>query len=200
MNWKRLWGRFSRKYYRSDSAAVNRIGRALRIPFPGWLGVFGAWANVPRFCVRWSRDGWFGIRHGSGVRRSPLIATLAPGGEAFPQHCDLLLAFWIINLAVILKGHRVHPFLQESVLYSPAVGPPVLGGPTRARAASPDAVGPYYSRACGSSRSSGPGALNATVAFGRPFLAYSRFYALRAQLRQRVLGSVGAPTTMTLYL
>src|SRR6266853_2973490 len=91
-------------------------GARYGIPFPVLartsFGVLGAnFADVLRALVA---CGWFGIQTWIGGEAiNTLITTLAPGWAQVPHGAGIcFLAFWFINLAVILKGIEYIRFLQ----------------------------------------------------------------------------------------
>src|SRR5499425_1195894 len=83
-------------------------GARYGIPFPvlarASFGVLGA--NVAAVLRALVACGWFGIQTWIGGEAvSTLIATLFPAWKNFPYSVAVcFLAFWLINLAVILKG------------------------------------------------------------------------------------------------
>src|SRR6266700_824558 len=91
-------------------------GAKYGIPFPvlarASFGVLGA--NVAAVLRALVACGWFGIQTWIGGEAiSTLLATVAPGWKNFsygPALCFLL--FWIINLAVVLKGIEYIRILQ----------------------------------------------------------------------------------------
>src|SRR6516164_6209328 len=91
-------------------------GARYGIPFPvlarASFGVLGA--NVAAVLRALVACGWFGIQAWIwGEAISTLIATLAPGWAQFPHHTAIcFMAFWFINLAVVLKGIEYIRFLQ----------------------------------------------------------------------------------------
>ena len=100
-------------------------GAKYGIPFPvlarASFGVLGA--NVAAVLRALVACGWFGIQTWIGGEAiSTLIATLAPGWKHFPHSTAIcFMAFWLINLAVILKGIEYIRVLQ-------GVSAPVLLG------------------------------------------------------------------------
>src|ERR1700731_3072814 len=91
-------------------------GARYGIPFPvlarASFGVLGA--NVAAVLRAVVACGWFGIQTWIGGEAiNTLIATLAPGWAHFPRSTAIcFLAFWLINLAVILKGVEYIRVLQ----------------------------------------------------------------------------------------
>src|SRR6201982_3811676 len=91
-------------------------GAKYGIPFPvlarASFGVIGA--NVAAVLRALVACGWFGIQAWIGGEAiSTLVATLVPGWKNFPYSTAIcFLAFWLINLAVILKGIEYIRFLQ----------------------------------------------------------------------------------------
>src|SRR2546427_9275051 len=91
-------------------------GTRYGIPFPvlarASFGVLGA--NVAAVLRALVACGWFGIQTWIGGEAiSTLLATLAPGWKQFRYGTAIcFLLFWLINLAVILKGIEYIRFLQ----------------------------------------------------------------------------------------
>ncbi|MFY9908176.1 MAG: cytosine permease, partial [Terriglobales bacterium] len=91
-------------------------GARYGIPFPvlarASFGVLGA--NVAAVLRALVACGWFGIQTWIGGEAiNTLITTLAPGwGQVTHGAAICFLAFWLINLAVILKGIEYIRFLQ----------------------------------------------------------------------------------------
>src|SRR6202051_3550903 len=91
-------------------------GAKYGVPFPvlarASFGVLGA--NVAAVLRALVACGWFGIQTWIGGEAiSTLIATLAPSWAQFPHSTAIcFLAFWLINLAVILKGIEYIRYLQ----------------------------------------------------------------------------------------
>ena len=91
-------------------------GARYGIPFPvlarASFGVLGA--NVPAVLRALVACGWFGIQTWIGGEAiNTLITTLAPTWAGMPHSTAVcFLAFWLINLAVILKGIEYIRILQ----------------------------------------------------------------------------------------
>src|SRR6202040_3416730 len=91
-------------------------GAKYGIPFPvlarASFGVLGA--NVAAVLRALVACGWFGIQTWIGGEAiSTLIATLYPAWRDFPYNAAIcFVAFWLINLAVILKGVEYIRVLQ----------------------------------------------------------------------------------------
>src|SRR5213075_472874 len=91
-------------------------GARYGIPFPvlarASFGVLGA--NVAAVLRALVACGWFGIQTWIGGEAiNSLLATLAPGWSTVPHNVAIcFMAFWVINLAVILKGIEYIRFLQ----------------------------------------------------------------------------------------
>src|ERR1700723_2958804 len=91
-------------------------GAKYGIPFPvlarASFGVLGA--NIAAVLRALVACGWFGIQTWIGGEAiNTLITTLAPGWEQVAHGAAIcFLAFWLINLAVILKGIEYIRFLQ----------------------------------------------------------------------------------------
>ena len=126
----------SRKHDRAGADAVELpSGGAL------WRAVSGAGACVFRCAWREFAAvlralvacGWFGIQTWIGGEAiNTLIATLVPAWSQTPHNVAIcFLAFWLINLAVILKGIEYIRFLQGiSAPILLALGCFCWGGPT----------------------------------------------------------------------
>ena len=182
-------------------------GARYGIPFPvlarASFGVLGA--NVAAVLRALVACGWFGIQTWiGGEAMSSLIATLAPGWAHFPYSTAIcFLAFWLINLAVILKGVeyiRVLQGISAPVLL--AVGLMLLVWAYR----SAGGFGPMLAAPSRFSNFSDflkfliP-ALNATVGFWATISLnipdFTRF--ARSQRQQMIGQALALPTTMTLY-
>ncbi len=91
-------------------------GTKYGIPFPvlarASFGVLGA--NVAAVLRALVACGWFGIQTWIGGEAiSILLATLAPGWKQIPHGSAIcFLLFWLINVAVILKGIEYIRILQ----------------------------------------------------------------------------------------
>jgi nucleobase:cation symporter-1, NCS1 family len=182
-------------------------GARYGIPFPvlarASFGVLGA--NVAAVLRALVACGWFGIQTWIGGEAvSTLISVLAPGWAHFtygPAIC--FFAFWLINLAVILKGIEYIRFLQGisapillavgllllAWAYHAAGGfGPMLSAPSRF-ATFPDFLKFLIP------------ALNGTVGFWATVSLnipdFTRF--ARSQREQMIGQALGLPTTMTLY-
>jgi nucleobase:cation symporter-1, NCS1 family len=149
--------------------------------------------------------GWFGIQTWIGGEAvSTLIAVLFPAWSHFPYNAAVcFLAFWLINLAVILKGIEYIRFLQGiSAPILLGVGLLLLGWAYFAAGG----FGPMLSAP---SRFSSTAdfmkflipALNATVGFWATVSLnipdFTRF--ARSQRQQMIGQALGLPATMTLY-
>ena len=182
-------------------------GARYGIPFPvlarASFGVLGA--NVAAVLRALVACGWFGIQTWIGGEAiNTLIATLAPGWRNVPHSTAIcFLAFWIINLAVILKGIEYIRFLQGiSAPILLAVGLLLLGWAYQ----SAGGFGPMLS-AASRFRSFADflkflvPALNATVGFWATVsLNIPDFTRFARSQRQEVIGqALALPTTMTLY-
>jgi nucleobase:cation symporter-1, NCS1 family len=182
-------------------------GARYGVPFPvlarASFGVLGA--NVAAVLRALVACGWFGIQTWIGGEAvSTLIAVLAPGWEHFAHHTAFcFLAFWLINLAVILMGIEYIRFLQGiSAPVLLAVGLLLLVWAYR----SAGGFGPML-RAPSEFRDFPEflkflvPALNATVGFWATLsLNIPDFTRFAHNQRQQMLGqALGLPTTMTLY-
>jgi len=182
-------------------------GACYGIPFPvlarASFGVLGA--NVAAVLRALVACGWFGIQTWIGGEAvSTLISVLAPGWTHFaygPAIC--FFAFWLINLAVILKGIEYIRFLQGiSAPILLAVGLMLLAWAYHAAGG----FGPMLSAP--SRFTTFPDflkflipALNGTVGFWATVSLnipdFTRF--ARSQREQMIGQALGLPTTMTLY-
>src|SRR5579862_8099479 len=182
-------------------------GAKYGIPFPvlarASFGVLGA--NVAAVLRALVACGWFGIQSWIGGEAiSTLVATLAPGWKDFaygPAVCFFI--FWLINLAVVLKGieyTRVLQGISAPILFG--VGLLLLGWAYHTAGG----LGPMLS--VPSHFTSFPEflkflipALNATVGFWATVsLNIPDFTRFARNQREQVIGqAVALPTTMTLY-
>jgi nucleobase:cation symporter-1, NCS1 family len=182
-------------------------GARYGIPFPvlarASFGVLGA--NVAAVLRALVACGWFGIQTWIGGEAiHSLIATLIPAWRHFPYGtATCFLLFWLINLAVILKGIEYIRFLQGiSAPVLLAVGILLLAWAYHAAGG----FGPMLS-APSQFRSSSDfmkfliPALNATVGFWATVsLNIPDFTRFAHSQRQQMIGQmISLPTTMTLY-
>jgi NCS1 family nucleobase:cation symporter-1 len=182
-------------------------GARYGIPFPVFarasFGVLGA--NVPAMLRALVACGWFGIQTWIGGEAiNTLLATLWPEWKGFPAGTAVcFLIFWLINLAVILKGIEYIRFLQGiSAPVLLAVGVILLGWAYVAAGG----FGPMLSAPSQFASTSDflkfliP-ALNGTVGFWATVSLnvpdFTRF--ARAQRAQIIGQAIALPTTMTLY-
>src|SRR6202049_446740 len=182
-------------------------GARYGIPFPvlarASFGVLGA--NVAAVLRALVACGWFGIQTWIGGEAvSTLIATLVPAWKNFPYSTAIcFLAFWLINLAVILKGVEYIRVLQGII--APvllAVGLLLLAWAYRTAGG----FGPMLAAASRFARFAdflkflGP-AFDATVGFWATVSLHTpgltRF--ARSQRQQMIGQALALPTTMTLY-
>ncbi len=182
-------------------------GARYGIPFPvlarASFGVLGA--NVAAVLRALVACGWFGIQTWIGGEAiSTLISVLAPGWSHVaygPAIC--FFAFWLINLAVIVKGIEYIRFLQGiSAPILLAVGVLLLAWAYHAAGG----FGPMLSAPSRFTTFSDflkfliP-ALNGTVGFWATVSLnipdFTRF--ARSQRKQMIGQALGLPTTMTLY-
>src|ERR1700678_79547 len=182
-------------------------GAEYGIPFPVFarasFGVLGA--NVPAVLRALVACGWFGIQTWIGGEAiNTLITTLAPAwGQVVHSTAICFMAFWLINLLVILKGIEYIRFLQGiSAPILLAVGLLLLGWAYKAAGG----FGPMLSAPSRFLNFSDflkfliP-ALNGTVGFWATVsLNIPDFTRFAKSQRQQVIGqALGLPTTMTLY-
>jgi nucleobase:cation symporter-1, NCS1 family len=182
-------------------------GARYGVPFPvlarASFGVLGA--NVAAVLRALVACGWFGIQTWIGGEAiSTLIGVLAPGWAHFAHSTAIcFLAFWLINVAVILKGIEYIRFLQG------ISAPILLGVGLLLLAWAYHAAGGFGPMLAAPSRfTSFPEflkflipALNATVGFWATVsLNIPDFTRFARSQRQQVIGqALGLPTTMTLY-
>jgi nucleobase:cation symporter-1, NCS1 family len=182
-------------------------GARYGIPFPvlarASFGVLGA--NVAAVLRALVACGWFGIQTWIGGEAiSTLISVLAPGWAHVsygPAIC--FLAFWLINLAVILKGIEYIRFLQG------VSAPVLLAVGVLLLAWAYHAAGGFGPMLAAPSRFANFSdflkflvpALNATVGFWATVSLnipdFTRF--ARSQKQQMIGQALGLPATMTLY-
>jgi NCS1 family nucleobase:cation symporter-1 len=182
-------------------------GARYGIPFPvlarASFGVRGA--NVAAVLRALVACGWFGIQTWIGGEAiSTLITTLAPGWANFAHSTAIcFLAFWFINLAVILKGIEYIRFLQGiSAPVLLAVGLLLLGWAYHAAGGfGPMLSAPSRFATFADFLKFMVPALNATVGFWATVSLnipdFTRF--ARSQRQQAIGQALGLPTTMTLY-
>src|SRR5438477_3325642 len=182
-------------------------GARYGVPFPvlarASFGVLGA--NVAAILRAFVACGWFGIQTWIGGEAiNVLFATVWPSWSTVPHGAGIcFLAFWLINLAVILKGIEYIRFLQSiSAPVLLGVGLLLLGWAYLGAGG----FGPMLSAP--SRFSSFPDflkflipALNATVGFWATVsLNIPDFTRFARSQRQQVIGqALALPTTMTLY-
>jgi nucleobase:cation symporter-1, NCS1 family len=182
-------------------------GARYGIPFPvlarASFGVLGA--NVAAVLRALVACGWFGIQTWIGGEAiSTLIGVLAPGWAHFPYSTAIcFLAFWLINLAVILKGIAYIRFLQGiSAPVLLAVGLLLLGWAYHAAGGfGPMLSAPSRFVSFADFLKFLVPALNATVGFWATISLnipdFTRF--ARSQRQQAIGQALALPTTMTLY-
>jgi NCS1 family nucleobase:cation symporter-1 len=146
-------------------------GAKYGIPFPvlarASFGVLGA--NVAAVLRALVACGWFGIQAWIGGEAiNTLLATLSPGWKNFPQGSAVcFMIFWLINLAVVLKGIEYIRILQGiSAPILLGVGLLLLGWAYQTAGG----VGPMLSGVKRNSR-----------VLGHGIVEYSRLYPLRPQ-------------------
>src|SRR5882724_6060944 len=182
-------------------------GARYGVPFPvlarASFGVLGA--NVAAVLRALVACGWFGIQTWIGGEAiSTLISTLAPSWGRFPHSTAIcFLAFWFINLAVVLKGIEYIRFLQGiSAPILLAVGLLLLGWAYRtAGGFGPMLSSPSRFVSFEDFLKFLVPALNATVGFWATVSLnipdFTRF--ARSQRQQAIGQALALPTTMTLY-
>jgi nucleobase:cation symporter-1, NCS1 family len=182
-------------------------GARYGIPFPvlarSSFGVLGA--NVAAVLRALVACGWFGIQTWIGGEAiNTLIATLAPGWAHFPHSTAIcFLAFWAINLAVILKGIEYIRVLQGiSAPILLGVGILLLGWAYRAAGGfGPMLTAPSRFTSFADFLKFLVPALNGTVGFWATVsLNIPDFTRFARSQRQQLIGqALALPTTMTLY-
>jgi nucleobase:cation symporter-1, NCS1 family len=182
-------------------------GARYGIPFPvlarSSFGVLGA--NVAAVLRALVACGWFGIQTWIGGEAiNTLIATLAPGWAHFPHSTAIcFLAFWAINLAVILKGIEYIRVLQGiSAPILLGVGILLLGWAYRAAGGfGPMLTAPSRFTSFADLLKFLVPALNGTVGFWATVsLNIPDFTRFARSQRQQLIGqALALPTTMTLY-
>ena len=182
-------------------------GARYGVPFPvlarASFGVLGA--NVAAVLRALVACGWFGIQTWVGGEAvSSLLGILFPSWAHIEHRTAIcFFAFWLINLAVILKGIEYIRFLQGiSAPVLLAVGLLLLGWAYR----SAGGFGPMLSAPSRFSNFADflkflVPALNATVGFWATVsLNIPDFTRFAHSQRQQVIGqAIALPTTMTLY-
>ena len=209
MNWKQAVGTvfLGNTIVLAPMLLNSHPGARYGIPFPvlarASFGVLGA--NVAAVLRALVACGWFGIQTWIGGEAiSSLVAVLAPGwGQVAYRTAICFLAFWLINLAVILKGVEYIRFLQGvSAPILLAVGLLLLAWAYRTAGG----FGPILSAPSRFSSFSDflkflVPALNATVGFWATVSLnipdFTRF--ARSQRQQAIGQALALPTTMTLY-
>src|SRR6201997_69042 len=182
-------------------------GARYGVPFPvlarASFGVLGA--NVAAVLRALVACGWFGIQTWVGGEAiSSLLTILFPGWARVPHRAALcFFAFWLINLAVILKGIEYIRFLQGiSAPVLLAVGLLLLGWAYRAAGGfGPMLAAPSRFTSFADFLKFLIPALNATVGFWATVsLNIPDFTRFARSQRQQVIGqALALPTTMTLY-
>jgi nucleobase:cation symporter-1, NCS1 family len=182
-------------------------GTRYGIPFPvlarSSFGVLGA--NVAAVLRALVACGWFGIQTWIGGEAiNTLIATLAPRWADLPHStATCFLAFWVINLAVILKGIEYIRVLQGiSAPILLGVGILLLGWAYRAAGGfGPMLTAPSRFTSFADFLKFLVPALNGTVGFWATVsLNIPDFTRFARSQRQQLIGqALALPTTMTLY-
>src|SRR5207253_4945889 len=182
-------------------------GARYGIPFPvlerASFGVLGA--NIAAMLRALVACGWFGIQTWIGGEAiNVLLSTVWPSWRSVPHGAGIcFLAFWLINLSVILKGIEYIRFLQG--LSAPillGVGLLLLGWAyLRAGGFGPMLSAPSRFRSFSDFLKFLVPALNATVGFWATVSLnipdFTRF--ARNQRAQAIGQAIALPATMTLY-
>ena len=162
-------------------------------------------ANVAAVLRALVACGWFGIQTWIGGEAiNVLLATVWPAWKSVPHGAGIcFLAFWLINLAVILKGIEYIRFLQGiSAPVLLGVGLLLLGWAyVQAGGFGPMLSAPSRFTSFAEFLKFLIPALNATVGFWATVSLnipdFSRF--ARSQRAQMIGQALALPTTMTLY-
>ncbi len=182
-------------------------GARYGIPFPvlarASFGVLGA--NVAAVLRGLVACGWFGIQTWIGGEAiNSLLATLAPAWKQVPYGAAICFAaFWLINLAVIVKGIEYIRFLQGiSAPFLLAVGLMLLGWAYfGAGGFGPMLAAPSRFQTFGDFLKFFIPALNGAVGFWATVSLnipdFTRF--ARSQREQMIGQALALPATMTLY-
>jgi len=182
-------------------------GARYGIPFPvlarASFGVLGA--NIAAVLRGLVACGWFGIQTWIGGEAcNTLLATLTPAWKQVPHGTAIcFLAFWLINLAVIVKGIEYIRFLQGiSAPFLLAVGLLLLGWAYFAAGGfGPMLAAPSRFATFGDFLKFFVPALNGAVGFWATVsLNIPDFTRFARNQREQMIGqAVALPTTMTLY-
>ena len=182
-------------------------GARYGIPFPvlvrASFGVLGA--NIPAVIRALVACGWFGIQTWIGGRAiNTLVAILWPFWSTFPYGVGLcFIAFWFINLAVILRGMEYIRFLQSfSAPLLLAVSLLLLGWAyTTAGGLGPMLSAPSHFTDFSTLMTFMVPAVNGVVGYWATLsLNISDFTRFARSQREQLTGqTLGLPTTMTLY-
>src|SRR5256885_195624 len=182
-------------------------GAKYGIPFPvlarASFGVLGA--NVAALLRALVACGWFGIQTWIGGEAvSTLLATLAPGWKQVPHGTTIcFLLFWLINVAVILKGIEYIRILQGiSAPVLLGVGLLLLGWAYHAAGGfGPMLSVPSKFQSFSEFLKFLIPALNGTVGFWATVsLNIPDFTRFARNQREQIIGqALALPTTMTLY-
>jgi NCS1 family nucleobase:cation symporter-1 len=182
-------------------------GARYGVPFPvlarASFGVLGA--NVAAVLRAFVACGWFGIQTWIGGEAiNVLLATVWPAWKSVPNGAGIcFMAFWLINLAVILRGIEYIRFLQGiSAPVLLGVGLLLLGWAyVQAGGFGPMLSAPSRFNSFPEFLKFLIPALNATVGFWATVSLnipdFSRF--ARSQRAQVIGQALALPTTMTLY-
>ena len=182
-------------------------GARYGIPFPvlarASFGVLGA--NVAAVLRALVACGWFGIQTWIGGEAiNTLIATLSPAWASVPYNTAIcFIAFWLINLAVILKGIEYIRILQGiSAPILLGVGILLLAWAYRSAGGfGPMLTAPSRFTSFADFLKFLVPALNGTVGFWATVsLNIPDFTRFARSQRQQLIGqALALPTTMTLY-
>lgn len=182
-------------------------GARYGIPFPvlarASFGVLGA--NIPAVLRAIVACGWFGIQTWiGGVAINTLLQTLWPAWRDVPYATGIcFLAFWAINLAVIIKGIEYIRFLQGlSAPFLLGVGVVLLGWAySKAGGFGPMLAAPSKFESTGDFLKFLVPALNGAVGFWSTVsLNIPDFTRFAKDERGQAIGqAIALPLTMTLY-
>jgi nucleobase:cation symporter-1, NCS1 family len=209
MNWKQAVGTIfvGNVIVLAPMLLNSHPGAKYGIPFPvlarASFGVLGA--NIAAVLRALVACGWFGIQAWIGGEAiSTLLATLVPPWKDFPHGTAVcFLIFWLINLAVVLKGIEYIRILQGiSAPILLAVGLLLLGWAyTTAGGVGPMLSVPSRFTSVGDLLKFLIPALNGTVGFWATIsLNIPDFTRFARNQREQMIGqALALPTTMTLY-
>jgi nucleobase:cation symporter-1, NCS1 family len=186
---------------------IAHAGAKYGIPFPIFarasFGVLGA--NVPAILRALVACGWFGIQTWiGGAAINAMVIALAPGWKVVPGSVAIcFLAFWLLNVLVIVRGIRTLRFLQGiTAPFLLVIGVALLvWAQRRAGGFGPMLAAPSKFRNFGEFFRFFVPALTGVVGFWATVaLNIPDFTRYAKSQRAQVLGqALGLPSTMTFY-